>query len=308
MANTNRRIPDKDDRMFIPTSIDRNTGVEDSRLDTGQVFILGVIGVIDVLVILSLIGNSYRLLFNTICWAIFIIVNLIVLDRAIIKSNKYKALIEKIEEYSKVRPDFLWDIINIDSYTDSSMVEFYDGRSGVFVRLDRDTLIGRDENFKEEFYDSISDVYRELNSRNYEYVVINIMDSAGKDKRLDELDEVIDMANKYNEALGDIMRMQIDYIKKLTENNLYEEEILFICTRKREVREYFIDDVESILGRLVGNGYIGFSILNEDDIKDFAKYIYGVREFDIKSAESSALVPDKNMDGAVKIIKVERRD
>lgn len=308
MANTNRRLPDRDNKMFIPTSIDRNTGAEESKFSGGQIVALGALLVCDVLTVLIMLGSTFNSKFNAIVWVLFIIVNLIIIDRLVIGSNKYKKLLDEIDEYNGVVPSKLWDISNIDNHTDGSIVEFTDGRIGVYVKLDRDTLIGHSSEFKEEFYDNISDVYRELNEHNYKYVVMNIMSNAGKDKRIDELDKVVDSASRENAALGELIQMQVEHIKKITENNLYEEEIMFISTENKVDRDNFLDDVIMILSKLIDTGYSGFTIMKEADIKEFAKYEFGVKDIDIDELENLALITDKDISGAVEIVNIERTE
>lgn len=306
MANSNRRLPDREGKMFIPNSIDRNTGEEDSKFSAGSIVVLGVLLVGDVLTALALLGGEFNRNFNIIVWVGLLIINLVIIDRNVVGSSKYKKVIDKIKEYNGVTPAKFWDISNIENYTEGSIAEFTDGRIGVYVRLDRDTLIGHSEEFREEFYDNISDVYKDLNELGYSFVIMNIMNSAGKDKRIETLDEVVSKANESNAALGEIMAMQVEHIKKITENNLYEEEIMFIGTTDRNNRDNFIDNVIMILGRLVNSGYSGFEILKEYDIKEFAKYEFGVKEFDIEEAQKLTLINDIEESGAVKIVKIGR--
>ena len=77
----------------------------------------------------------------------------------------------------------------------------------MFIRLERDTITGKDKDFRETHFDAISEFYKEMNNRQYQFVQLNIMEQAGNDPRIDTLDELVLKSDNAN--LAELIEMQV---------------------------------------------------------------------------------------------------
>ena len=170
----------------------------------------------------------------------------------------------------------------------------------MYVKLERDSIVGKTADFKEEHYDAVSDFFRELNKNNFKYIYLNIMETAGKDPRLPELDNLVNKA-EFNENLEKLIGKQVAYIKSITRVTNYESEYILIYSDKMDMGDEIIDKVEDILYTLTNGAYSGYYILRSDEIDTLIKERYGVMMFDSSMATLSVYDKSRNMARPFKI-------
>jgi hypothetical protein len=150
------------------------------------------------------------------------------------------------------------------------------------VKVDRDTITGKEAEFKEVHYDAISDFYREVVNNRYSFVQMNVMEQAGKDPRLNNLNKLVN--NSDNKNINRLMELEIGYIKNITRMSLYETDYFIIYTTDISKRDYIMNDVTECMFKLLDGAYIGYTILNSKEIVDFVKSQYGVNYFNATEA------------------------
>ena len=67
---------------------------------------------------------------------------------------------------------------------EGAILIYSSSKIGVIFRLERDTITGKEPEFKEYHYDAVSDFYKEIVYRKYKFVQMNVMEQAGNDNRL----------------------------------------------------------------------------------------------------------------------------
>ena len=107
---------------------------------------------------------------------------------------------------------------------------------------------------------------------------MNVMEQAGNDNRLLELDKLINKSD--NENIRNLMEKQIGHIKGITRRTLTESEYFLIYTDDLSKVDTIIEDVTDIIYKALDGAYIGYYILNYQNIIEFVKDMYNIKYFD----------------------------
>lgn len=305
MANTNRRLPDKGNKMFIPRNVDG--GISDDHFLTGpKLFVLGISSVVaGYFIVVAYTGMN--LLFATLSTLIILYLYLLVIRYFVLSEKYYYSMYKRMKEIDITTPAIFWSIVNKHETDDGCVVTFNDMKMGVFIKLDRDSIVGREDNFREQHFDAISDFYAELARNGLHFVKADIMEPAGKDNRIQELDDLVMKANS-NPNLYKLMNLQVAHIKNITRATLYESEYYLIYSEKLERVDYLLDTVVETAHILLYGGYCGFTVLDGPEIDELAKQIFGVRIFDSNEATIQVFKNNVNNTNAFTIKTVNYKD
>lgn len=276
MANTKRRIIDRSGNMFLPMNMEGNN-YTDSFWQTPKLIVGGQMMFILLAILLSPVVGEYpiqqmlKLLFF---WAI---VMFFVLRYVIFEERFNYKMYKQMQEYEISTPATFWDIVQIKNTSDGAIMTYRDGKTAVMLKVDRDTITGKPRDFKETHFDAISDFYNRLQNYKFSFVQMNVMEPAGNDPRLQELDKLVTKSDNPN--IQKLIQLEVGYTKSITKRTLYESDIFLIYVKDRTRVDTIINDVEDCVFELLSGAYIGYRIMGEDEILDFIKDQYGVSYF-----------------------------
>lgn len=268
--------------MFIPMNIDGGYYFDTNFIDSFKVAVI-IILIFGTIIGFTWINTWYAagIIKFTAYLLILFIVQLIV--RYYILEERYFFRMYNIMKKSSITDtSIFWDIASIRDSDNGAVVIFSDMKVGVFIRLEKDTITGKDKDFRENHFDAISEFYKELNNRQYYFVQLNIMEQAGNDPRIYSLDEL--MLKSDNKNLVEVMKMQVGYIKLITRATLYESDYFLIYTDQISKSDVIIEEINDMANILTDGAYLGHMVLREKDILDLHKEIYGIRYFDYNRA------------------------
>lgn len=276
MANSKRRVLDRSGNMFIPMNMEGNN-YTDSFWQTPKIVIGGSMLFILLAIILQpFVGQiqlgtviKYLLIWS---FAMFFILRYIIFEE---KFN-YK-MYKQMLQYEIQTPAIFWDIVQIKNTSEGAILTYRDGKIAVLVKVDRDTITGKPKEFKETHFDAIQDFYNRLQNYKFSFIQMNIMEPAGNDPRLTELDKLVNKSDNPN--IQKLMQLQVGYTKTRTKKTLYESDLFLIYIKDRTKLDTIINDVEDCIFELLNGAYIGYRILDENDILEFIKDQYGVSYF-----------------------------
>lgn len=267
--------------MLIPMNVDSNS-LDYHFINSAKLCILVVMVFINGGLI-AWANNSY---FNTslyiLLFIFLFIIDSLVLRYAIFEEKYYYRMYKKMKQFEISTPSVFWNIVSMKETEDGTILVYSDGKVGVVVKMERDTIIGKDENFDEIHYDALSDFYKELNIKDLKYVQLNVMEQAGKDPRLQKLDELVTKTT--NKNIARIVESQVGYIKRITRATLFETDYFLIYSDNINSADIIIQDAIDCIYKLLSGGFIGFSILNSDDIIELFKDENNVKYFDYTEA------------------------
>lgn len=284
MANSSRLYKDKNGNMFIPMNVEG--GSWDEHFITTPKLVCIVMMLVSAIFIWGYLADAQSSVTSYIIfYFIWALICFYVLRFVIFEEKFYYRMYKQLKESEITTPSVFWDIASIKDTIDGAILTYSDAKIGVLVRIERDTITGKPEEFRETHYDAISDFYKEVMLHKYQFIQLNIMEQAGNDPRLDELDKLIYSSDNPNIRL--VMEKQIGYIKNITHHTLYESDYFLFYTSDLSKIDVIIDEVIDMVYKLLDGAYIGYRVLRARDIIEFVKEEYGVKYFNYTEATLS---------------------
>ena len=281
MANSSRRYTDNKGYTFIPMNVEGGSWNE-NFMTTPKLVALGGSILSLVLIVAYLKGRYASGSAYIIFVGAWVIAFSYILRYIIFEEKFYYSMYKNLKESEITTPALFWNIAAIKDTEDGALLTYADGKLGIVVKLERDTITGKTKEFKEDHYDAISDFYKEIVDRGYSFVQMNIMERAGNDPRLAELDKLIHKDDNPN--IQNLMEKQIGYIKNITHRTLYESDYVIIYTSDLNRTEAIVNDSIDCIYKIFGGAFIGYRILSSRDIIEFVKEQYGVKYFNHSEA------------------------
>ena len=291
MANTKRRAEytDRNGNMFIPMNVEG--GIWNEHFITTPKLICIVLIIISIFIIITYLQSEAAKFTQYIIWiGIWAFISLQVLRFIVFEEKFYYKMYLELKEHAISSPSLFWDIASIKDTDEGAIMTYSDAKIGIMIKLERDTITGKNSDFKEIHYDAISDFYREVATIKYSFIQMNIMEQAGKDPRLHELSKLVYKSDNYN--ICKLMEMEVGYIKNITHYSLYESDYFLFYTQDLSKVDTIIGDASECIFRILDGAYIGYTILSSKEIVDFVKEEYGVNYFN--STDASLQMFDRN--------------
>jgi hypothetical protein len=284
--NTARRRANKGNKIFVPESIDVGYEKEGffnmTKLIVFLVItIMMVIGVRHMAVLPSsiLVRGTLALL---VVWIWQYVVRMY-----IFQERYYLKVYREIRKSPVVPANRLWYIGDISVFNDITYARFPNMRVGVYVKVERGTIAGREDSYEESHYDAVSDFYRLINESGFELHQINLMESAGKDSRLEYLDQIVNEVRDMG-PLRDYLQSAVEHIKKKSANTLVSRDYYAIYADKDSLGQ-LTEMVGFIFEELLRGAYHSYSILDENGIYGLMRESTGIETFNRESALNSTV-------------------
>lgn len=281
MANTSRRYIDKNGNMFIPMNVEGG-GAEEHFIGTGKMVLIILMIASYIITFAYLADAGARFTAYVVYFLLLTFINQFILRYFVLEEKYFYDMYKKMKVQEITTPASFWDIASIKQTPEGDILTYSDAKIAVIVKLDRDTIIGKPEDFKENHYDALSDFYRELVNSKLSFVQMNIMEPAGNDPRIQSLDRLV--LKSSNPNICKLMEREIGYTKNITRTTLYESDYFLIYTNDLTRVDYLIQDTIDALYVLLDGGYVGYRILNSKDIIELVKKLNGVKYFNYTEA------------------------
>jgi len=298
MANTKRRAGyiDTNGNMFMPMSVEGGAWKENFLTTPKMLCIAGIIAVL-VFIMASLSAEEASIRKYLVYILIWAVISLYLIRFVVFEEKFYYKMYKEMQKYEISSPAVFWNIASIKDTDDGAIINFSDARIGVMVKVERDTITGKKQNFREDHYDAISDFYKSLVQNRYSFMQIDIMEKAGKDPRLNELAKLVNKSSNPN--INKLMELEIGHIKNITNVSLCESDYFLFYTSEISKTDYIIQDIAESMFKIMDGAYVGFQVLSSRGIVDIVKEIYGVNYFN--STEASLTMFGKTDNSVDKI-------
>ena len=164
MANSSRLMVDRNGKIFMPMNVDGGNW-SDSFFTSGKMATL--IGMLVGAILVGMWMSDKQLgLQKTLLIIGVMFILYIELTRYVIFQEKYYyRMYIKMKQYQNPTPAVFWDIVSIRDTDDGAIMQYSDLKTAIMIRLERDTIVGRNADFREEHFDALSDMYKELNNK-----------------------------------------------------------------------------------------------------------------------------------------------
>lgn len=281
MANSSRLYADQSGKMFIPMNVEGGSW-DEHFMTTKKLISLGLLFGGLIIMLMSLADSHATFTGYIIYLVLWLIIAQFVFRFIVFEERFYYKMYQILKKAEITTPAIFWDIASIKDTPDGAIITYSDTKIAVIVRLERDTITGKNADFQEQHYDAISDFYRDLMMYRYSFVQLNVMEPAGNDPRLDNLDKLIRQSDNSNIAY--LMEQQIGYIKSITHRTLYESDYILIYTSDLTKLDSIINDTLDCVYGILEGAFIGYRILTSRELVELVKEEYGVRYFNYTQA------------------------
>lgn len=281
MANSKRRKIDNKGRTFWPMNVEGGQ-YDENFINTTKTatIILLVLGIFVIGGYLK--GSSFGAQARVIIICLIAMVYLLIIRYVIFDEKYYYKMYKKMQLYKNPKPNVFWNIPYIRDEDEGGIITYGDGKIGVIVKLNRDTIVGKDPEFRETHYDALSDFYKDLNLKGYKHVHANIMEPAGKDPRLAILDNTVHKSD--NKNIRSILEQELGHIKRITRATLFESDYYLIYTKDISRIDTIIDDVVDAVYIALDGAFIDYTILSKAEIIEMDRELSNVGYFDYSEA------------------------
>lgn len=281
MANSSRLNKNRNGQMLIPMNVEG--GVWQDGFFNSTKGIAGIIMLFGTVGIAAWIHGLYvGWVLKLILFLIVLFIDQLILRYIIFEEKYYYRMYKKMKVYEVSTPAVFWNIAHMRDTDDGAVLMYGDGKVGIIMRMERDTITGKNNEFKEIHYDAISDFYKELNLRDLKFIQMNLMEQAGKDPRIQKLDEL--GARAKNPNISKIIDAQVGHIKKVTRATLFESDYFLIYTTDMNKSDVIASEAIDCVYKLMEGAFIGFEVLNGSQIIELIREQYGVKYFDSTEA------------------------
>ena len=282
MNSERLKLNRRKDKMFIPMNVEGG-GYDEKFLNTTKILsIVGMaVGWIVIIAWLNSLPNA-TFVFRLITILALLFISSLIIRFIVFEESYFYKMYKKTLTYSDPTSDVFWNISSIKDTQNGSILLFSDLKIGVFVKLKRGSIIGKNKDFMEQHYDAVSDFLSEIVGRGYMFVHLNMMERADNDGRLDKL--ALQIAKTSNPNMKRLLELQTGHLRNTTRNTLYESDYYLIYTDRAERFDNIIRDVEDCLEFVLNGSYNGYFELDKREVIDVHKELMGVSYFDYNSA------------------------
>lgn len=305
--------PEPDDTTIrLPVTFDYHGGRADNKktnIITGIVLFVVAI----VLTVLFIRNSQAGIVLKVVEIAVTWVLLSVFVRFKLLRESTYSDAYEALKEVDNIPDtDSFWNIYEIDDEY-PYICHFKNGMAGVFVRLEKDVVVGKPADLSYIHYEAISDAYNAAGSLNINMVHIDYMDNVGNDARLRSLYDSLDNCENpdMKEAMLSIYaNLQDDMSQYYASYDVY----LFTTKLKQDQLWY---NVKLVIDRLLGGNYLSYSALDIDGVRTTCVALFNLTEFSAKEAcenifkgnKIRGIVPIRveNLDGIKELNKTQEQ-
>lgn len=281
--NSKRLRMNEQGRMFIPMNVEGG-GYDENFFSTPKLITVGLLVLVLVILIATLASPENRLsaLGKVLAIVFYLFIASFVVRYVIFEERYYFKMYKKMLANQNPTTAVFWRIAAIRDTVRGGILRYSDGKYGAILKLERDSIIGKNSEFRESHFDALSDFYKEVALRKLAFVQLNMMERADNDSRIPALDTLI--LNEPNANLRKVLQLELGYIKNRSRETLYETDYILVYTTKLERVDSLISDIQACASILLDGAYSGFEILGQREIIDLHKEIFGIGYFNLSEA------------------------
>ena len=271
----------EDDTILIPVSFENRNTIKEKK---SQKVLLGI-AIWLVFIILSFINfmKDAKILNILIYEIIILIIGVLLFEKFVIKKKYYIEVTEDLEKNNyNLNTEKYWGIYNTDSEYPYYKY-FKNGDIGLLVRLEKGVPVG--DITKEEFkhFNAISDALNLLGNTKIKATHIDLMDSVGKDDRLQELND--SLRNYKSQSLKKLYTSIYENLRKEMEREYASYD--YYMFRLNGTEEELIYLVNELLRELLRGNYSSYTITDDIETRAAVESTFSLEGFSILEANKN---------------------
>ena len=270
-----------DTSITLPITFDYSGGRKDKNKSAKLwSIILGIIGII--VTIGTLFGDQKIYLRVPLAIGIFFIFFFIIrflLLKEGKRKEEYKKMLSK--DYELEYKD-IWGIYKVEDLH-PFYCRFRNGKSGVYIRLNKDVILGKYVESEYQHYEAIADAYNLAGAGKVQMVHIDYMDTVGSDERLE--DSFIALEDVSNPDVKDLLTDMYSYQQNNIQKRVSTFDVYAFLWTGNDITAW--NTISRILNCFLDANYRSYQILNERGLRELTKTVYNLNDFSVLEASSS---------------------
>lgn len=193
-----------------------------------------------------------------------------------------------------------WNIYDIGTKP-PYIVSFGSGMKGVFIRFDKDVIVGKPDTYKFDHHEALANALQQVKRRRFECIHIDLMDTVGKDDRLEGLLRRAEQTK--NADLREVMIRTVDNIEVNMNRSYAAYDIYCFYSANRD--DLFLDELDMVITSFSQANYIRHRFLDRTEISTLAKSLMNIEDFSVNNA-NDALFKEMNNSEYIRVIWTEQ--
>lgn len=287
-----------DSMIHLPVTFDYSGGRKDSN-KSRMVWSIVLI-VISIIMGVGLMTKGEGDLFMNVVMGIGVIVGMILIIRfPIMKEGKIRSdMINLVDEDYKFDYNKLWGIYEVE-YLYPHYCRFRNGQSGLFVRLNKDVILGKYSESEYEHYEAIADALNLAGEGQVRICHVDYMDNVGTDERLEE--SFASLADVKNTDVKELLTDVYSYLQHQMMLRVTTFDVYLFMWIGSDINAW--NTIQRILACFLDANYRSYHILDATDLRELDKTLYNLHDFSVVDATSNAFAVT-DYKGVVPISKV----
>lgn len=290
-----------DEYITLPITFDYHGGRKDSSKSRKLwAAIISVVGAIIAIGLLFSDNNSF--LVNLVISAAFsfalsLIIRFLFLREKKVRNN-YK---EMFASDLQVDDSVIWGIYCIED-TYPYICRFRNGKSAVFIGLNKDVILGKYEDAEFEHYEAIGDAYNLAGASKVQVIHMDYMDNVGTDDRIEQ--SFISLAEVSNPDLKNLLTEVYSYQQEQMMQTVTTFDVYAFLWSGSDISAW--NTIQRILSCFLDANYRSYHVLTSYDLRELTKVVFNLEEFSVVKASSGAF--ETTVSSSVTAIKLVSAD
>lgn len=277
--------PRKSGVYAVPETVDLRQKAKETKGSNRTIMVIALIlvwVVISVLIMLKMMNKIYIRIpfFIGSLYLLMIIIRVAIYNEGEV-SNNFEYLLENDFE---IQPDIFWDIYDIREGP-VPIVSYTNGLRGVFIRFEKDVVVGKGDHARFKHYDGISNMMNAAMRNGLITVTIDTMDAVANEVDMGPMYEFIE--NSDIAPLKGTLEQCYAFGRNLMEASYSKTDVMLFLTRGT------IQELEAgykaVQAAAEGANYHRSTLLGKDDIQSLAQSIFNLEHFSINNAIKETL-------------------
>lgn len=286
--------------MSLPITFDYSGGRRESN--RSRKFWSVIISIVCFIVGLGIMFNKQgSFFFNILYGLVFMFVASLFVRFILLKEAKVRrAYISLLDsDYEKDNAD-IWGIYSIeDQYP--FYCRFRNGKSGLFVRLNKDVILGKFSEAQFEHYEAISDALNVAGGSKVQICHVDYMDNVGTDERIEE--SFIQLSEVTNPDLKDVLTDIFTYQQEQMMERVTTFDVYLFMWNGSDINAW--STIQRILSCFLEANYRSYHVLDQTDLRELGKVLFNLHDFSVNDAISTAFTTNDSYSGITPISLVK---
>ena len=272
-----------DSYITLPITFDYHGGRKDSQKTKKMwAWILGIVGFI---VSIGILTNKDSSLFVNIpfsaifFYVVLLCIRYLLLDEKRVRANYAGMMKNDLQLDNSV----IWGIYDVES-SYPYICRYRNGKSGLFIALNKDVILGKYIESEFEHYEAIGDAYNLAGASRVQIIHIDYMDNVGTDERLEE--SFISLGEVSNPDLKNLLTEVFSYQQEQMMKNVSTFDVYAFLWTGSDNSAW--NTIQRILACFLDANYRSYHVLNALDLRELTKVVMNLEEFSVVKASSGA--------------------